>query len=221
MGAAIRLMSLAVLLAAPAGAQQYLANLRGTVWSPDGSPAAGIPLVIVREAGGETRRVVSDAEGRYTIVGLLPGVYRIEASDRRHPEFAIRTNVSIAQDRELDLRLGLVPVTVGVDFRPTFIPIDRGSPALTTRITGSFLTRLPYDGRNFIETPLLSTGTAPGRVAVASNGVDDLFTAYLIDGIYDIDPRLGAPAVRPQLDSIDEMEVRFIRSMLVERSSEM
>lgn len=207
MCAVVRLLSLAVLLVVPAAAQEYRAQLRGTIWNPDGSPAAGIPLVIVSESTGEMRRTTSGADGRYAVVGLLPGVYRIEANDSRNPEFSIRTDVSISQDHELTLRLGLVPISDDVDVRSTFIPIDR-SPAFTTRISGQFITRLPFDGRNFLDPVLLSPGTAPGDVAIASNGMRDLFTGYLLDGIYDIDPRTGMPAVRPQFDSIDEMEVR-------------
>jgi hypothetical protein len=194
-------------MAAPAAAQEYLANLRGTVWNPDGSPAVGVPLTIVNESSGETRRVASDSGGRYAVAGLLPGTYRIEATDSGNAGFSIRTRVSVSQNHELDLKLGAVPITADADVRPTFIPID-GSPVPTTRLEGEFITRLPFDGRNFLDAVLLAPGTVPGLTAIASDGMSDLFTAYVIDGIYDVDPRTGAPAVRPQLDSIAELEVR-------------
>jgi carboxypeptidase family protein/TonB-dependent receptor-like protein len=203
----VRLLSLSVLLAAPVAAQEYRSNLHGTIWNPDGSPAARTTLVVVSESTGETRRVTSDADGHYAVTGLLPGVYTIQASGSGRTEFSIRTNVSISQDRELNLRPGLVPITAEADVRPTFIPVDR-SPLLPIRMSGSFITRLPLDGRNLLDVALLAPGTAPGAFAIASNGMPDLFTGYLVDGIYDIDPRVGMPAVRPQLDSIDEMEVR-------------
>ena len=41
--------------------------------------------------------------------------------------------------------------SVDADVRPTFVALDRYSPAATTRIEGSFLTRLPFDGRNFCQ----------------------------------------------------------------------
>jgi hypothetical protein len=207
MRAAFRLLSLAVLLAVPAAAQEYRATLHGTIWNPAGTPASSVPLVVIREATGEARHVMSDGEGRYAVVGLLPGVYRVETNDSRNPPFSIRAEVSISQSRQLDLRLGVVPIAADVDVRPTFIPID-GAAVLTARIHGVLITRLPFDGRNFLEAALLTPGAVPEDGAISSNGLRDLFAAYLLDGIYDIDPRLGTPAVRPQLDSIDEMEVR-------------
>ena len=203
-----RLLSLAVLLVAPVAAQQYRANLRGTVWNPDGSAATGVPFVIVSEATGEARHFESGADGRYAVSGLLPGEYRIEARDQAHRGFAIRTKVAVAESRDLDLRLANVSITASADVRGTFVPIDRQTPALTTRLDGTFLTNLPFDGRNFLDVPLMAPGLVPGQFGIASNGLADRFTAYLVDGIYDIDPRLGLPAVRPQLDTIEEVDIR-------------
>jgi hypothetical protein len=208
---AIKSMSLAVLLGLltlPVAAQHYRANVRGTVWTPNGSPASAVAIAFTSESTGETRQVVSGPDGAYTVAGLLPGVYRVEAKDSRYPQFVARVSASIAHDVSLDLRFGLVPISVDADVRPTFVALDRYSPAATTRIEGSFLTRLPFDGRNFLATTLIAPGISQGRTGIAANGTDDLFTAYVVDGIYDVDPRLGLPAVRPQLDSIDEMEVR-------------
>jgi hypothetical protein len=204
----IELMSLAVLLVAPVAAQQYRADVRGTVFNAEGTPAPAIGVTFIREDTGESRRVVSAADGSYTVAGLLPGTYRIEATDAATPQFAVRTGASIAHDMRLDLRLGTVPITVEADVRPTFLAIDRQSPAIDTRLEGSFLTRLPFDGRSFLDATLIAPGMLPGSTGVVASGTDALFTSYIVDGIYDIDPRLGIPAVRLQLDSIDELEVR-------------
>ncbi|HJR61389.1 MAG TPA: TonB-dependent receptor [Vicinamibacterales bacterium] len=204
----IGLLSLAALMAAPVSAQQYRARLRGTVVDPAGAPAPGIPLRMVSESTGESRVFTSDDNGRYTVTGLLPGTYRIAADDERYRTFAVRTSLSVNQDLELDLRLGIVPISVGADLRPAAVPIDRHSPALTTRVDPSLITKLPLDGRNYLDLALLAPGVMPGFQALASNGTSDLSTGYLLDGIYDIEARLGRPAARPALDAISELEVR-------------
>lgn len=208
MAAVIRLLSLAILLAMPVAAQDYRGNLRGTVWNPDGSAAAGVPIVIVSESTGESRHAVSGPDGAYAIAGLLPGEYRIATRDRQYAGFAARTKIAVAQSVDLDLRLGAVPITAAADVRETVVPVDRWTPAVTTRIDGTFLTQLPFDRRHVLDAPLLAPGTTPGEVAIASNGMGDLFTAYLLDGVYDIEPRLGVPAALPQLDAIEEIEIR-------------
>jgi hypothetical protein len=202
------LLSLGVLLAGPAAAQQYRSVLRGTVFNPDNTPAAGMSFRITSEQTGESRRFVSDPEGRYVLAGLLPGTYRIDGEDERSRGFAVRTSLSVNQELDLHLRLGVVPISVSADVRSTFLPIDRHSPAVTTRLDGDFLRRLPLDGRNLQDVVLLAPGVAPGSTGLTVNGTSDQSTAYLVDGIYDIDPRSGMPIARVPIDAISELEVR-------------
>jgi hypothetical protein len=204
----IALLSLTTLLAVPLYAQQYRAQLRGTVLDPAGAPAGGIALRIVSESTGESRGFSSDDNGHYTITGLLPGTYRIESADARYPTFAARTDLSVNQETQVVLRLGIVPISVSSDLRPSAVPLDHYSPALTTRINPALITGLPLDGRNYLDLALLAPGLTPGPFGLAANGTYDPFTAYLLDGIYDTEPLVGTPAVRPQLDAIGEFEVR-------------
>jgi protocatechuate 3,4-dioxygenase beta subunit len=60
-------------------------RISGTVFAPDGKPAAGIPVRITGEDGftptliGLSNRVVTDAEGRYAFQSLEPGAYSVRA----------------------------------------------------------------------------------------------------------------------------------------------
>ncbi len=163
---------------------------------------------ITTEDTGESRRFVSDGDGRYVLAGLLPGTYRISGDDDRSRGFAVRTQLSVHQDLELDLRLGVVAMTAAADVRDIFVPIDRHTAALTTRINGDFLLRLPLDGRNLLDGVLFAPGVAPGASGVTINGSFEQFTGYLLDGIYDIASGVGISVARPQIDAIREMEVR-------------
>ena len=197
-------------------AQTQNASLRGTVLDPSG---AGIPKIEVRitnEATNEVRRITTDGSGQYVAAQLEPGVHRIEIEDARYRKFAARAALAINQALRLDLPLALGTVAI-VDVRETLIPVDRDSPALRTRIDNDLVTGLPLDGRNFLELALLAPGTYPapqgsassvrGDFAFSANGTREDFTNYLLDGIYNVDPKLGTVSVRPPVDAVREFEV--------------
>src|SRR5918996_1121628 len=91
------------------------------------------------------------------------------------------------------------------------------SPTLTTRLFHHEIANLPLDGRNFLELALLTPGTAPapqgsassvrGDFAFTANGAREDFNNYLLDGVYNVDPKLNTVAVRPAVDAIQEFEV--------------
>ena len=214
---AIALLLSLLVIPAPAAAQGQRASLRGTVLSPNGEPAGNMELRIINEATNETRRVTSDDEGRYAVAELDPGRYRIEVDDKRYRTFAARVELAVRQDQRMDLPLALETFAV-VDVRGSSVTVERDSPALTTRIDNRLVTELPLDGRNFLELSLLAPGTAPapqgsassvrGDFALVVNGAREDFTGYLLDGIYNVDPKLGTVGVRPPVDAIREFEVR-------------
>ena len=201
------LLALGLLCAETTAAQQYRGHLRGTVLTAERAAAAGVSMRITSEATGETRRFTSDDEGRYAVTDLLPGYYRIDGDGGQAGSFSVRTSVTLDQTLDLDLELGVVPFAMDADVRPAFIPIDRLTATVGSRLDVSFLTRLPLDGRRFLETLTLAPGVAPRGTSVTINGTPGTFTSYLVDGIYDTDPRLGGPAARPQLDSLEVIQV--------------
>ena len=207
-----------ILPAAEALAQSQRAAVRGTVLDPAGAPAGKIELRFISEATGEVRRVTSDAEGRYVAAELEPGAYRIEVEGGQYRTFSARVELAVRQELRLDLPLALATASTAVDVRGMFLPVEQDSPALTTRLDNKLVTELPLDGRNFLELSLLAPGTAPapqgsassvrGDFAFAVNGAREDFTNYLLDGIYNVDPKLGTVGVRPPVDAIREFEVR-------------
>ena len=110
-----------------------------------------------------------------------------------------------------------IAVRQDVDVSAPFIPIDRDSAALGTLIDQRQVAGLPLDGRNFLELALLAPGTTPapqgsassvrGDFAFSVNGGREDANAYLLDGVYNMDPKLGTPGVRPPVDGIHEFAV--------------
>ena len=76
---------------------------------------------------------------------------------------------------------------------------------------------LPLDGRNFLELSLLAPGATPapqgsasslrGDFAFTVNGAREDAQSFLLDGLYNIDPKLNTPGVQPPVDAIREFEV--------------
>ena len=76
---------------------------------------------------------------------------------------------------------------------------------------------LPLDGRNFYELSLLAPGTAPaaqgsagsvrGDFAIHVNGAREDANNFLLDGVYNGDPKLNGVGVTPPVDAIREFEV--------------
>src|SRR5438445_6078143 len=71
---------LLLLAGADAAAQITAASISGTVKDETGGVLPGVDLVIKNVETGLTRAVVSDANGFFTISGLLPGKYEARAS---------------------------------------------------------------------------------------------------------------------------------------------
>ena len=75
---------------------------------------------------------------------------------------------------------------------------------------------LPLDGRNFYELGLLVPGAVPpaqgsagsvrGDFAFSVNGAREDANNFLLDGVYNVDPKLNTFGVRPSVDAIREFE---------------
>lgn len=151
---------------------------------------------------------MSADDGTFAIVSLPPGTYRLETAEGFEPEAVVRTHLAAGESRFVEIALGLTSISMEADVRPMFVPIDRHSPVMRTRIDGPFISRLPLDGRNLPDLVLLAPGTSTGDTAVATNGLRDPFTSFYIDNLYDTEPRLGTPAASVPLDSMEALDVR-------------
>ncbi len=95
--------------------------------------------------------------------------------------------------------------------------LQRDTAALGTVIENHQITGLPLDGRNFYELSLLlpgsspaapgSAGSARGDLALSVSGSREDANSFLLDGVYNIDPKLNTFGVSPPVDAIQEFEV--------------
>jgi hypothetical protein len=186
--------------------QQYRGHLRGTVTDPEGNPAPGAILRITSESSGASRRFVAGADGHYTVTDLLPGTYRISSEEDRYRTFGMRIAIAIDHDAHLDIPLGLSAVTMSADVRPTQIPVDRFSPAVTTRLPLEFVQLLPLEERDYLDAAALAPGIIRSG-GVAAAGTRAAFTGYIVDGLGWPRGVTGVPPTRLPLDAVSQLEV--------------
>ena len=209
---------LAVLLfSASVQAQTYRAAVRGTVYDPNHSVVPGATIGLVNQGTQETRTVTSGSQGEYAITSLLPGEYVIKVTAPNFPERQFKVTVLVNQEQRIDVFLELsVGETVDVDFSKDAI-LKTDSAVIGTVIENRQVSTLPLDGRNFYELSLLVPGASPaaqgsagsvrGDFAFSVNGAREDSNNFLLDGVYNVDPKLNTFAVRPPVDAIREFEI--------------
>ena len=69
--------ALALVLAAPAAAQQTESRIVGRISDANGGVLPGVTVTITAAQTGAVRTAVTDADGRYTVTNLAPGEYEV------------------------------------------------------------------------------------------------------------------------------------------------
>jgi protocatechuate 3,4-dioxygenase beta subunit len=81
-------------------------SLRGTVWGPQKKPVEGALIQAEREmpGPGRLRPEVSDAQGRFEVMGITPGPYRLVVRHKDHaPTVVSGINVEATADSTVDV----------------------------------------------------------------------------------------------------------------------
>ncbi|MDT7602266.1 MAG: hypothetical protein QOF61_263, partial [Acidobacteriota bacterium] len=217
----LALAALTVLLLQPlAFAQTYRGSIRGTVADPQQGAIVGATVKLTNKETNETRTVTSNGDGVYTVSSLPTGTYRLEISASGFKQFVAPAVVlQVNQDMRLDVALEVGAISDTVDDFTDYsdVEIKRDSASVGTVITEKQIAQLPLDGRNFLELALLVPGAAPaangsagsvrGDFAFNVNGAREDANNFLLDGVYNVDPKLNTFSVKPPVDGVQEFEV--------------
>jgi hypothetical protein len=207
---------LCVLFALPVVAQTYRGAVRGTISDPNGSAMPGATVTLTNIATGETRTLTTGEQGEYTFSSLPPGSYQLQVERQSFEKYAndVEVHVNEVIRADVTLRVGSVGTFVLETFSGN---LKQDSASLGTVVDNRQITGLPLDGRNFYELSLLAPGAVPpapgsagsarGDFAFSVNGAREDANNFLLDGVYNIDPKLNTFGVRPSVDAIREFEM--------------
>ncbi len=213
-----QILPLLLLLLLPSAieAQTFRGSIRGTVTDPNSAVVPGATIKLVNRETNEERNTVSGNEGGFALFAIAPGQYRLEIEAAGFARFRQRLLLKVNQELQLDISLALPAIhSTEIDIPP--LDLKKESASIGTVIENRQVVGLPLDGRNFYELTLLVPGAAPaaqgsagsvrGDFAFSVNGAREDANNFLLDGTYNVDPKLNTFGVRPSVDAIHEFEM--------------
>ncbi|PYP83995.1 MAG: hypothetical protein DMF61_21390 [Blastocatellia bacterium AA13] len=215
--AALILISSVVSPLPATAAQTHRASVRGAVTDSAKAVLSGAKIRLIDQETGEIRETTSGREGEFAVPSLPPGIYRLEAESTGHKKFIQLLTVHVNQEIRVNVALEVGAITEEVTVIAPRAQLKKDTPAIGNVIANREIVGLPLDGRNFLDLSLLVTGAVPaapgsagsvrGDFAFNVNGAREDSNNFLLDGVYNVDPKLNTIAVKPPVDAVREFEM--------------
>lgn len=169
----------------------YYDNPRRACALPHRATLAGAEVLVVYKETGQQRGAVTDAEGRYRILGLVPGLYDVTARYLGYRS-STRTDVQLVVGQRATLTFTLFPEAIQV--QAVEVVAERAGSFEIQRMDVSIpvlrqeILSLPLDTRNTMNLAAIAPGirsyaTIGGRSLPSAGAVPDLrFINLYVDG---------------------------------------
>ncbi len=213
----MRFLLALLLLTLTASAQNYRGTIRGRITDSQGAVITAAQVKATHQETNETRTSASNQSGDFALTLLRPGAYQLSIESKGFRRNVADIVVSVGQEIRYDAALEVAAATDPPVQITEYGLLKRGSTAHSTVVDNLQVTGLPLDGRNFLELSLLVPGAAPaaqgsagsvrGDFAFNINGTREDANNFLLDGVYNVDPKLNGFGVKPPVDGIREFEV--------------
>ncbi len=208
-------LMLALLAAAPtAVAQVGNATLQGTVKDSSGGVLPGATVTATNTQTGQRREAFSDADGRYTILNLAPGIYNVEASLQGFATAAQRDRqLLVGTTATLDFSLQISGITQEVVVTASAQTIDLSQSQVAKVIEPTTIDNLPTITRSFSDLASLSAGVVQGAQpgggantgqSILVGGGTSYETGIVVDGTVVANLRFGGSYANFAQDWIQE-----------------
>src|ERR1700741_926997 len=136
-----------LIFAAVAAAQVNTATLSGVVTDPQGLAVRGAKVTVTSVTTGASRNIVADDDGRYTLIGLPPGRYKMSVDGGG--SFGVFQNdsviVTVGEDATFNPRLELKGVTQTVMVTTETAPIETSKTEVSQTVDQHTIDNLPIN----------------------------------------------------------------------------
>ncbi len=219
----VGIAGLMICLASFEAKAQDLANIVGTLTDSSGAVIPDVQVTVSNPERGLVRRVASDSAGEYTAARVPIGNYIItveKAGFQKLVRSGITLQVGQTLRVDLQLQVGSAAQEVVVDANIAHVETENGT--ISDVVTGSQVSELNLNARNFSNLALLVTGAASlgtgydptsvgpnAAAAIAFNGLPVNIQNWEMDGTNNVDQGSGSGSmmVYPSIDSIAEFRV--------------
>jgi hypothetical protein len=209
---------LLMMWATTASAQVNTATLSGTVSDPQGLPVKGAKVTMTNAGTGAQRNAVTDDGGRYNLVGLPPGQYKMAVDGGAN--FAVYENASIVltvgESATFDPRLDLKGMQQSVTVSAETAPIETTKSDVSQTVEQRRIDNLPINGRSYINFTLTNSqttrdmsptiGPAPNS-GLSIGGARARGTAVSVDGADAVDNSINAIRSTLSQEGIQEFQL--------------
>lgn len=172
--------------------------LSGTVSDGTGAVVPGATVVVVDTATDSKQTVKSNAEGRYTVGLLKPGLYRVTASAESLKSDTLQVTVILGTTVPGDIKVTPTGSNTVVEVTSTALPlVDTQNVALATTFTQEQIQELPTPGGDVTTIAftapgvVVNAGTGFGYGNFSSDGLPGISNLFVLNGFDNQDPFLN------------------------------
>jgi len=202
---------------------QDLANIVGAITDPSGGVIPDVSVTVSNPDRGFTRRVASDSSGEYTAPRVPIGNYIITVEKTGFQKL-VRSGITlqVGQTVRINMTLQIGSVSQEVVVNSNVPRVETETAAISDVVTGSQVSQLNLNARNFANLATLVPGAATlgsgfdsshvgvlANAAISFNGLPVNIQNWEVDGTNNIDQGSGSGSVMtyPSVDSIAEFRV--------------
>jgi hypothetical protein len=174
--ACFALVVLLAISAIQAFGQTDTGSIVGIVQDRTGAVVVGAQVDIINTATNVTRSLVTNTDGSYQALQLIPGVYRVKAS-RAGYSTSVQDNVRVdVQTRaQVDITLTVGAVSQQVEINASSLLLQTQSAEVSGVLNTQEINDLPLNGRDYDQLALTQPGVF--RDNTVSNPAEGLFSA--------------------------------------------
>lgn len=180
-------------------------SIEGKVTDDEGQPLPGVTITLSSPSLMGTRAAVTDDEGRYRFVALMPGTYAVEASLEGFitvKKENIRLHLGTTLTVDITLKIAKIAEEVIVTGEAPLIDV-KGSTTGKVNLPIEFLQNIP-SARSMLGVLNLAPGTSNFS---GFGGGEYSSNAYQLDGVDTSEVRWGGNWIPPDYNSTQEIQI--------------